>query len=308
MRILKVVILVKPEKLFQNDKVGIFLPSSPIKQEYRLKGLAEIRDMGFIPLEVDNISADSGYTGKPEDEIVRDLEELMRDDSVKALWAARGGYGSNLILDKIDHIAEMKPKIIIGSSDVSFLLWRIMSLMNMPVFYGPMAFSAISEKKYDRENLITVLNGDYTELKIGGEVLRKGKSENIVTGGCLSNLTSLCGTRFFPETEGRIVLLEDINERPFRLDRMMWQLSETGFFSGIKGILFGEFPGCFKDEKEKNMFYSSIKKYFDPFDYPVLYDMPFGHSSFTKTLPLGIKIKIDTSDFNGIILSEKGVI
>ena len=145
-----------------------------------MKGLAEIEEMGFIPFEVDNISADSGYTGKPADEIVRDFEELMRDDSIKALWAARGGYGSNLILDKIDFIAEMNPKLIIGSSDVSFLLWRVMSLLNMPVFYGPMAFSAISEKGYDRENLISVLSGDYTELKIAGEVLRQGRSENIV--------------------------------------------------------------------------------------------------------------------------------
>jgi len=302
-----VIILVKPGKLVKGDKVGIFLPSSPIKQEYRLKGLDEIKDMGFIPVEVDNISADSGYTGKSEDEIIGDLKELMRDESINALWAARGGYGSNLIMNKIDFITEMKPRIIIGSSDVSFLLWRIMSLMNIPVFYGPMAYSSISEQMYDRENLINVLSGNYTELKIGGKVLIEGKTENIVTGGCLSNLASLCGTRFFPETKDRIVLLEDINERPFRLDRMMWQLSESGFFSGIKGILFGEFPGCFNDKKEKSMFYSSIKKYFEQFDYPVLYDMPFGHSSFTKTLPLGIRIRIDTSEYDGIGISEKGV-
>ena len=300
--------LVKPGKLFQGDKVGIFLPSSPIKQEYRLKGLAEIREMGFIPVEVDNISADSGYTGKPADETVRDFEELMGNNTIKALWAARGGYGSNLVLDKIGFIGEMKPRIIIGSSDVSFLLWRIMSLMNMPVFYGPMAYSTISDKRYDRENLLSVLSGNYTELKIGGKVLLGGKAENIVTGGCLSNLVSLCGTGYFPKTKDRIILLEDINERPFRLDRMMWQLSESGILSGIKGIIFGEFPGCFKDEKEKSMFYSSILKYFEQFDYPVLYDMPFGHSSFTKTLPLGIEIQIDTSDFEGISIREKGVI
>ncbi len=306
--ITKVIILDKPGKIFKGDKVGIFLPSSPVKQAYRLRGLDEIKDMGFIPVEVDNILADFGYTGKPADEIVRDIEELMGDDGIKAIWAARGGYGSNLILDKINKIAEMKPRIIIGSSDVSFLLWRIMDLTNIPVFYGPMAYSAIADRKYDRENLISVLSGNYTELKINGKVLRDGRVEKIVTGGCLSNLASLCGTGYFPETKERIVLLEDINERPFRLDRMLWQLSEYGFFSGIKGIIFGEFPGCFKDEQERSMFYSSISKYFDPFDYPVLYDMPFGHSSFTKTLPLGIKIKIDTSEFGGISISEKGVI
>lgn len=301
-------ILNRPEKLSEGDKVGIFLPSSPVKEKFRQGGLEEIRDMGYIPVEVDTILADSGYTGKSPDYIVNDIESLLMDNSVRALWAARGGYGSNLILNKLSFCENMEPKVIIGSSDVSYLLWRMMDIMNMPVFYGPMAYSTISEKKYDREDLINIVSGNYDEIRISGKIMRGGKADEIVTGGCLTNLVSLCGTDFFPETEGRIVLLEDVNERPFRLDRMMWQLSEFGFFSRIKGILFGEFPGCFKDEKERSMFFSSIYKYFEQFDYPVLYDLPYGHASFAKTLPLGVKIQIDTSDFEGICISEKGVI
>ena len=123
----------------------------------------------------------------------------------------------------------------------------------------------------------------------------------------MTNLVSLCGTRHFPDIENRIVLLEDTGERPYRLERMLWQLSQNGFFAKINGILFGEFPGCFNNEKEKVDFFSKIEKYYVDYDYPVISDMPFGHSSFTKTLPLGINIRICTSEFNGILIKEKGV-
>ena len=300
--------MIKPSKLIAGNKVGIFLPSSPVKEPYRQNGINEIKEMGYIPVEVDNIYKNSGYTGKSPNEVARDINTFMTDSSIKALWAARGGYGSNMLLDKLEFFKNIEPKIVIGSSDVSYMLWKIMSISDMPVFYGPMAYSTVSEKKYDRENLVNMLSGNYNEIKIGGKVLQPGKVKRIVTGGCLSNLVSLCGTRHFPETKDRIVLLEDLNERPFRLERMMWQLSEINFFSGIKGIIFGEFPGCFTNEEEKSLFYSSITKYFDDFDYPVLFDMPFGHSSYAKTLPLGIAVSIDTSEFEGVSIREKGVI
>jgi len=299
--------MVKPPALKIGGKVGIFLPSSPVKEEYRSRGNSEIRDMGFIPIEVDSILSGSGYIGKQPGEIISDIDRLLRDPSVDAIIAARGGYGSNLILDDLRLDRLIKPKLIIGSSDVSYLLWKIMSQMNMPVFYGPMAYSTIADKRYDRENFIKILTGDYDEIKIPGSVIRGGKADNVVTGGCLSNLVSLCGTSHFPEVKNRIVLLEDTGERPYRLDRMMWQLYQAGFFSEIKGLLLGEFPGCFRDDKEKIDFYSRIGKYFNAYDYPVISGLPFGHSSFTKTLPLGINLNINTSEYEGVIIREKGV-
>lgn len=297
----------KPQRLIKGDRVGIFLPSSPVREEYRSRGNEELRDMGFIPVEVDSILSDSGYTGKPPAEIIKDINGFLRDPSLRAIMAARGGYGSNLILDELKIERSLQPKLIIGSSDVSYLLWKIMKDLEIPVFYGPMAYSTIADKRYDRENLIKTLTGDYDVIKIPGRVIRGGEADKVVTGGCLSNLVSLCGTPHFPETKDRIVLLEDTGERPYRLDRMMWQLSQTGFFAGIKGLLLGEFPGCFKDDGEKKEFFSRIGKYFNAYEYPVLSDLPFGHASFTKTLPLGINIRISTSEFEGILISEKGV-
>ena len=298
----------KPIKLNKGDKVGIFIPSSPVKSDYRKRGLENINRMGLVPVEVENIFENSGFTGKLPENIIEDMEIFLDDDTVSALLAARGGYGSNFLLDRLGKFKEKEPKIIIGSSDVGYLLWGLMEVMNTVVFYGPMAYSGIADNKFDYKNFLEILSGDYEEIVVHGKVLKSGKVNEVVTGGCLSNIVSLCGSEFFPNVENKILLIEDVNERPFRLDRMLWQLEGNGVFSKVKGIIFGEFPGCFISEKEKETFYRSILKYFESFDYPVLYDMPFGHSSYAKILPLGIKINIDTYKYKGLTIREKGVI
>jgi len=297
----------KPKKLNKGDKIGIFLPSSPIKDEFRKRGLENIRKMGLIPVEVGNIFENSGYAGKLPEKVVEDIDFFLNDDTFSALLAARGGYGSNFLLNKLDKFKEKEPKIIIGSSDVGYLLWGLMKVMNMVVFHGPMAYSGIADNKYDSENFFKILTGDYEEIRVEGKVLKGGKANSVVTGGCLSNIASLCGSEFFPNVENKILLIEDVNERPFRLDRMLWQLEGNGVFSKINGIIFGEFVDCFINKEEKKMFYRSIMKYFEKCNYPILYDMPFGHSSNAKTLPLGIKININTKKYPGLIIREKGV-
>ena len=120
-------------------------------------------------------------------------------------------------------------------------------------------------------------------------------------------MVSLIGTPFFPELQGKIVLIEDTNERPYRLDRMFWQLAENGLFSQVGAILLGQFPDCFQSPEEKSEFLTRIGQYFADADYPVLFDMPFGHGSAIKTLPLGITSAINTRQFTGIVIREKGV-
>ncbi len=162
----------KPPGLRKGDRIGIFLPSSPVREEYRTRGNKELEEMGYIPVEADSILSGSGYTGKPPEETIRDFDDFFRDPSIAAVLAARGGYGSNLLLDEFKVDKTLKPKLVIGSSDVSYFLWKIMKEMEIPVFYGPMAYSSISEKKYDRENFIRVLSGDYDEIRISGNIIK----------------------------------------------------------------------------------------------------------------------------------------
>jgi len=298
----------KPGKLLTGDKVGVFVPSSPVKDSSRQKGLAKIREMGYIPVEVKEILSRHDFLAKDPAHGFSDIREFFADRSIKALWAARGGYGSNHLFSFLNNLKITEPRIVIGSSDVSYLLWYLLDRFNMVVFYGPMVYSSAAEERANLANLVSVLTGDYQRLEIAGQVLKPGKVKGIVTGGCLSNFVSLIGTPYQPEVRHKVLLLEDTAERPYRLDRMLWQIFQAGIFSSIKGLLLGQFPGCFKDPGEKENFLRRLRDYLKDTRIPVIYDLPFGHGENIHTLPLGINITIDTGSFPGIIIEKKGVI
>lgn len=302
-------VFLKPRRVSQGDKAGIFVPSSPVKETYRVKGLAKIREMGFVPVEVREILSRFDFLAKEPGKSFADLQGFFKNKDIKVLWAGRGGYGSNHLLPFLSKLEIITaPPVVIGSSDVSYLLWYLLARFNLVVFYGPMVYSSLAEEKADIDNLVKVISGNYELLKIAGRVLKPGKVNSIVTGGCLSNLVSLVGTSYMPDVEKRILLLEDVAERPYRLDRMFWQLYQAGVFSRVNGLLLGEFPGCFKDPEEKENFLRRVREYLKDNNIPVIYDLPFGHGENIHTLPLGIEIKIDTASFPGIMIKEKGVV
>ncbi len=309
----------KPQPLRRGDRVGIFVPSSPVKEPYRGNGLQKVRSLGYEPVEVPNILSQNDFVAKAPRDTLEDMRRFWDDDGIVALWAARGGYGANHLLPLLEDFKPTKPKIVIGSSDVSYLLWYLLDRMGMVVFYGPMAYSTLPDDRFEPENLRAVLSGDYPEgrggeqapdagrVRAAGTVLVHGAVEGIVTGGCLTNLVSLIGTPFFPVLDQRVLLLEDVGERPYRLDRMFWQLEQAGAFGNIKGLLLGQFPGCFKDEGEKHFFLRRVRHMFEARGIPVITDLPFGHGTNIHTLPLGVTVHIDTSCYAGLMMDEKAV-
>jgi muramoyltetrapeptide carboxypeptidase len=299
--------MLRAKGLKKGDKVGIFLPASPVKEPFRSQGLKRIRELGYLPVEASSSATSKDFLAKTPKESFRDLQNFIENPEIKALWAARGGYGSNHLLPFLSSLKIEEPKVIIGSSDVSYLLWYILDHFKMLVFYGPMVYSSIAENRFNDKNLKCTLEGDYSELHIPGKILIPGDITGIVTGGCLSNLVSLIGTPYLPLLENRILLLEDVNERPYRLDRMFWQIYQAGLFSGINGLILGSFPKCFKDASEKERFLERVSGYLLDYGSPIIYDLPFGHSDNIHTLPLGIKVKIDTQRYSGIVIKEKCV-
>jgi muramoyltetrapeptide carboxypeptidase len=297
----------KAPPLKPGDQVGLFVPASPVKENYRQMGLEQLAGMGYQCCEVGDILSGQGFAAKPAAERVRDIQTLLDDANIKALWAVRGGYGSNHLLPLMSRLKVTEAKIVVGSSDVSYLLWYMMDRLKWVVFYGPMAFASLAEGRADRNNLQHILSGDYDEIRVAGRPLIAGGCRAMVSGGCLSNLVSLIGTPYFPDLRGKILLLEDTNERPYRLDRMVWQLAQNGIFNQVAGILLGQFPQCFRDSVEKEDFLRRMQSYAGDKGYPVLYDMPFGHGKDIKTLPLGIAVEIDTEAYTGLIIREKGV-
>ncbi len=297
----------KPTRLKPGDKIGVFAPSSPVKEPYRGRGLEKIRELGYEPVEAPGILGGEHFLAAPPQKVLEDLQRFFHDPQINALWAARGGYGSNHLLPLLKDLDIPEPKIVIGSSDVGYLLWYLLDRFNMVVFYGPMAYSSLPEDRFNGDSFLAALSGSAQTLEIPGRVLSPGNARGMVTGGCLSNLVSLLGTPYFPRVEDRLLLLEDTGERPYRLDRMFWQLKQAGVLDRVKGLLLGQFPGCFKDDGEKAHLLERIKALPSGPDIPVIYDLPVGHSPDIHTLPLGVEGIIDTQRRPGLLIGESAV-
>ncbi|HEX7502580.1 MAG TPA: LD-carboxypeptidase [Acidobacteriota bacterium] len=297
----------KPDPLLPGDAVGIFLPSSPAREPYRSQGLAALREMGFDPKEVTNPLAANDIFSRPARQSLEEMQVFFAEPGIKALWAGRGGYGANYLLPLLERLEIDTPKVVVASSDASYLLWYLLEQRQMVVFYGPMVYGAMAAGDFDRGQVLAALAANQPRLHFRGQVLCPGRAAGLLSGGCLSNFASLLGTPHLPELQGRILLLEDVNERPYRLDRMLWQCEQAGVFRLIHGLLLGEFPNCFKDDGEKTAFYGRWREKLAFLGIPVLYDMPFGHAAAAQILPLGVKAEIDSGCFPEPLSCETGV-
>jgi muramoyltetrapeptide carboxypeptidase len=298
---------IKPMALAPGDRIGVFLPASPIKEPFRSQGLAALEKMGFQPVEVVDPLSSNGFAARTPAQAQADMRRFLQDKTIKALWAGRGGYGSNYLLESLTGLDPKQAKIVIGSSDVSYLLWGLLERLHWVVFYGPMVCSTMADGRFDAPSLIHNLTGAGDNQVIPATVLRPGRCRGILTGGCLSNFVSLLGTPWCPETNGRLLLLEDVNEKPYRLDRMVWQLSQSGILQGIAGLILGTFPGCFREPAERTDFLAMVERVCAGSDFPILVDAPLGHGDTCHTVPLGVQAEIDSSGPAGLVIQENGV-
>lgn len=297
----------RPDPLTPGDVIGVFLPSSSAREPFRSQGLQALRDLGFRIREVQDPLSSEDFRSRQPQQALADLQGYFSDPEVKGLWAGRGGYGCNYLLPLLERLVIPVPKVVVASSDASYLLWHLMEVRDMVVFYGPMAYGGLAASEYDREQVLAALTANQAPLVFYGQVLCPGRARGVLSGGCLSNFASLIGTPYLPRVQGRILLLEDVNERPYRLDRLLWQCEQAGVFRRISALLLGEFPRCFKDASEKEAFYRRWRQKLSGLGIPVLYDMPFGHAAAAQVLPLGVQGSIDAVDVNGCLHCEIGV-
>lgn len=297
----------KPESLTAGDAVGIILPSSPAREPFRSRGLDALRGLGFMPREVQEPLSGSDFLSRQPQQSLEDLQQFFADPAIRAIWAGRGGYGSNYLLPLLDRLEIAAHKIVVASSDVSYLLWYLLERREMVVFYGPMVYGGLAAGEYNRDQVLAVLTASQEPPVYQGEVLCPGCASGLLSGGCLSNFVSLLGTPYLPDVQGRILLLEDVNERPYRLDRLLWQCEQAGVFDRVGAVLLGEFPGCFRNEGEKKSFYGHWRDKLAARRLPVLCNMPFGHAGSAQVLPLGVNAEIDSESFPGRLQCEIGV-
>ncbi len=294
---------VKPRALRPGDTVGIVAPASNIKRELLEKGCEALRQLGYKPFYFDSILEQDLYFAGSAERRARELEEMFARDEVRAILCARGGYGANYLLGRVDlrKIAN-HPKIFVGYSDVTTLLTWFADSAGFVGFHGPMVTKDFALAEGIDVASWNAAVGGATEWEInstsdsGVEGLVEGAAEGILYGGCLSLLVAALGTPYDIRTGGTILFLEDVNARPFQIDRMLMQLKLAGKLEGVKGIVFGEMLDCLQTNNQGYTLQQVILRIVGDLEIPVAYGLRSGHVTRRNiTLPIGVRAALSVN-------------
>ena len=300
----------KPRALRTGDRVGIVAPASGASREEVDRGCAELRRLGFVPLVDEAVFAsEGGYLAGPAELRARSFMRYWNDPDVPAIVAARGGYGSVHVLPLLDPAAmAAQPTLFIGFSDNTSLLSWLTCQCGVTAVHGPMLEGRLAGGAgYDEASFVRLVSGEagYALAPAGLETLRPGTASGPLFGGTLTQLVASLGTPFaFDPPDGCVLLIEDVNERPYRLDRMLTQLALAGLLRRARGLVFGEMRGC--DEPGGGLrARDAVARVTRGFDGPILAGFPSGHTTGpTWSLPLGVRVGLVASDRPALVVED----
>lgn len=307
--------MLKPKRLRSGDRIAIVAPASSFLREEFDKGIAEIERLGFEPVFDESVFAEHGGYLSGEGKVrAHAFLEAWRDPSVRALIAVRGGYGSVHLLPFLDkEDLRQTPKAFVGYSDLTTVLTYLTGRCGIVSFHGPMLDRRLGGgiDAYDRDSFVRALTSPEPlgELAAPGlETLRQGEAAGLLMGGTLAQLIASLGTPYaFDPPNGYVLFLEDVGERPFRLDRMMTQLRLSGVLDRASAIVLGEFVDCDEPRGEpsaKGVLADLLKE----FDGPVVRGFPSGHTrGALVTLPFGVRARVAADGNPRVIIEEAGV-
>lgn len=285
----------KPSRLIAGDTLGIIAPSSPFDKYKFRNGLSVIEEMGFTVFFPETIFEQKGYLAGSDAHRTHILNSMFRDSDIKGIICARGGYGALRILPMIDFDAvALNPKVFIGCSDVTVLLNMFYSKCGLVSLHGPMIESLAKASDQTKQSLCDMLLKEQ-DLTIDCEnrvVIHSGVASGIMAGGNLTTLCHLVGTPFEPDFSGQILLLEDIGESLYRIDRLLMHMKLAGCFEHIRGIVLGSFKGC----GEPDLVYQVFDDIFSNDSFPILAGFDIGHDEPNLTIPFGINASFNTTD------------
>ncbi len=309
---------VKPKKLLKGDLIGIISPaSSPDDLTKINKGVEYLESLGYKAAVGKNVGKTNGYLAGTNAERIEDLHSMFSNKEVKAVFTVRGGYGSIRLLDKIDYdLIRKNPKIFVGYSDINALQLAFLKQCGLVTFSGPMVAVDFHNEvsPFTEENFWKMITSDKKIGKLHNPNeerffhLTEGKGEGKIIGGNLTIISSMMGTEYLPEFDKSILLLEDINEPPYKVDRMLNQLKLAKVFRKLKGIILGRFVNCYEPDEMKNSLTLNevIEEYFHSLKIPVIYNFKHGHIKDNLTIPLGLNASVNAG--KGIVeITESGV-
>lgn len=293
----------KPRRLEWGDTIGIISPASPMRLDRLQRGVEYLQQKGYHVLVGKNAYQKRGYLAGTDSQRASDLNDMLLNPQVKAIFCTRGGYGTLRILDLIDYsIIRKNPKILVGYSDITALQLAIFSQTGLITFSGPMVAVEMGKglDSFTEKNFWKVLSsperiGPLEDPNSRGLVVfREGKARGILIGGCLSILTSLLGTKYLPDLEDKILFLEEVGEEPYRFDRYLTQLKLAGILNQVQGIIFGQIVDCVPKEEQSLTIEEVIEEVTADLDIPVVSGVPYGHIDRKFTLPIGVEAFLDT--------------
>lgn len=306
--------MITPPALKSGDRVALVSPASPFTREAFEQGIAEVQRLGYEPVYDESVFARAMFTSGTGAVRTDAFMRAWRDPDVAALMAVRGGYGSVHLLPSLS-VAQLRetPKLFIGYSDNTSLLSWLTCQCGIAALHGPMIEGGLARGAggYDESSLLTLATAGGAGLELrpdGLSVVKAGTAVGGLFGGTLCLLAASLGTPFaFDPPPGSILFLEDVDERPYRIDRLLTQLRLSGVLARASGLVFGEMRGC--DEASGTPTARDVIEAFTAdFDGPVVIGFPAGHTGGPAwTLPLGVRVRVEATSRPGLVVEESPV-
>jgi muramoyltetrapeptide carboxypeptidase len=275
----------KPEPLRAGSPIDVVAPSSAFDRERFLRGVQALRDIGLAPRYGEGIFSKAGHLAGDDARRKAELAAALQSDA-QALILARGGYG---LLRFATELHDVPTKLVIGYSDTT-LLHEVWHRAGVPSIHGPMC-TQLGEDPAALARLKSLLFGeDAGAIDWEPETARGGRVEAVLRGGNLASLASMCGTPLQPQLGDAIVLLEDLNEPPYRLDRLLTQLLHAGVFEKARAFVIGDLTGPGEDPAGR---IETVAERLLPLEVPLVFGAPFGHAGRNQPVAFGIAHALD---------------
>ena len=299
---IKVTDIIKPRKLKTGDCVALIAPSGPILQERLDATIAAVKSYGLEPVVYESVKSRHGYLAGSDALRAADLTHAFADDSIAGVICARGGYGAQKLHRLIDwETVKRNPKVFCGYSDVTYLHIMMNQYCGFETYHTPMpstewykGLDAYTDKWLKK----ALFGGDWGELtncdKEKRFTVTGGKGKGTLVGGNLSLVASAIGTPYALKGEGSIIFLEDVEEAPYSVDRMLTHMVASGTFDGCKGVVLGYYTDCTADDPAKSLTLMQIfNEILAPLGIPVMGGVTCGHDLPTLSLPMGARAELD---------------
>jgi len=284
----------KPRALRPGATIGIAAPGGPVDPDRVAEGEALLRAAGFGTLRRDDLVARRGYLAGDDARRAKELLELAANPGVDAIFCARGGYGCDRILPLLDAaLLRDAAKPIVGYSDVTALLLWLRRRAGLVGFHGPMLERGADGDPRSLELLLARLTGSAPlPLVLAGRARIAGRASGRLAGGSLTLVAASLATPWEIDTRGAILLFEEVNEAPYRIDRMLQQLRAAGKLATLAGVGVGDVSSCV-DERYDTDALAVIEEAVRPIGVPLVTDLPFGHVRANAAWPMGVRAELD---------------